>query len=790
MEPVNPGKPLAPRPTTPDRPAPGGPGVVAASTVVAGEPSTGTRLETIPAPEPTVRNGAPRSAYGDVIGAPMPALPTLAPVPDAFALLKALRHRWLLAVSVGLAFATATAAATWLLLPKSMNLVTATSKLMFRARETPPPFWVGSDSTDFNTFKQTQCDLMKTRPILQEAIRVAKENGLDVTESPNFVTWLEKQLKIEGPAEIVEISLTAENPRDITILVNAITHTYLRIYLEDEKVKRETRLARVEQFQRQNEKEMQALLDKVHKIKQLVDGKPRNPREILTLENFTALQKEYYAVVSRLEKLQIHIDFEREKQKSGVVAPVPENLMLEQLEKDGDYKKLLDERTRIQNLIGAYRSYAQEGSPLVQGTLKGYQGDLDAVESRLQDRRKNLQPRLERQLRDSKPDLAGRKLQDLEYDSQLLAKERDVLAKRYEEQAKEVEKYYKDAPQTLDSMLKEVERKQRVAESLGMEVEARRIEANNPPRVTLVQEAVQPEPRDGNRQIKTIILAGASAFLFVGFCTAWLEFRSRRIHSPSEVVNELGMRLLGTVPALTENYRLCPLSLEDAPDGHIHDVVTESLDGIRTMLLHEARHMPLRTLMVTSGVSSEGKTTFSSLLALTLARAGIKTLLVDSDFIRPTANELFEMPLEPGLSEVLRGDIDLAAAVKPTRAANLSFLAAGKFDRQVGQVLAKGGMQKLLERFKEEYEFIVFDSCPVLSVANTLLIGQHVDGVILSILRDVSQMPRVYAAYQRLASLGIRVIGSVFIKDHSEGYGYHGYYGYGYSPKSSSVKQE
>lgn len=334
-------------------------------------------------------------------------------------------------------------------------------------------------------------------------------------------------------------------------------------------------------------------------------------------------------------------------------------------------------------------------------------------------------------------------------------------------------------------MLKEVERKQRVAESLGMEVEARRIEANNPPRVALVQEAVQPDSRDGHRQIKTIILAAVSAFLFVGFCTAWFEFRSRRLHSPSEVVHELGMRLLGTVPALSDNYRLKPLTLEETPDQHIHDVVTESLDGIRTMLLHEARHSPLHTIMVSSGVSSEGKTTLSSHLALALARAGIKTLLIDSDFIRPTAHQLFEMSLEPGLSEVLRGDVELADAVKPTRAANLSFLAAGKFDRQVSQILATGGIQKVLDKLREEYEFIIFDSCPVLSVANTLLIGQHVDGVILAILRDVSQMPRVHAAYQRLAALGIRVIGSVFIRDRSEGYGY--YYGYGYSPRASSA---
>src|SRR5207248_4295169 len=182
-------------------------------------------------------------------------------------------------------------------------------------------------------------------------------------------------------------------------------------------------------------------------------------------------------------------------------------------------------------------------------------------------------------------------------------------------------------------------------------------------------------------------------FLFVGFCTAWLEFRSQRLHSSDEVVNALGLRLLGTVPALPEKVRRHPLALDELPDRRFHNLVTESFDGIRTMLLHEARQQPLRTIMVASAVSGEGKTTLSSHLALSLAHAGRRTLLVDCDLVHPTLHQRFGQRLQPGLCEALRGEIEPADAILPTEAPGLALLPAGHFDRTVSQLLAKGHIE-------------------------------------------------------------------------------------------------
>src|SRR5262249_9087048 len=117
--------------------------------------------------------------------------------------------------------------------------------------------------------------------------------------------------------------------------------------------------------------------------------------------------------------------------------------------------------------------------------------------------------------------------------------------------------------------------------------------------------------------------------------------------------------------------------------------------------------------------------------------------------------------LQPGFSEVLLEEIDLASSIIETSVPGLSLLSAGQWDREVMDALAKDGVAELFERLKEEFDFIVVDSHPVLPAADSLLLGQHADAVILSVLREVSQAPRIYAACQRLSTLGIRILGAV-----------------------------
>jgi Mrp family chromosome partitioning ATPase len=125
-------------------------------------------------------------------------------------------------------------------------------------------------------------------------------------------------------------------------------------------------------------------------------------------------------------------------------------------------------------------------------------------------------------------------------------------------------------------------------------------------------------------------------------------------------------------------------------------------------------------------------------------------------------HEIFDIPKGPGLSDVLLGRADPAQAIQTTPLLpGLFILTAGQSARQVVPMLSQGRIPAFLKTLRSQYDYIVVDSSPVLPVADALLVGQHVDGVVFSIRPHFSQHPSVEAAYERLRAMRIKVVGAV-----------------------------
>ena len=275
------------------------------------------------------------------------------------------------------------------------------------------------------------------------------------------------------------------------------------------------------------------------------------------------------------------------------------------------------------------------------------------------------------------------------------------------------------------------------------------------------------------RPIARLKYAGVAAILLSGltfFGLVFWEYSHRRVYSSNDVTRGLNLPLLGTLPLLSDGARRGVPAGNQAENTHEQNALIESVDAIRTSLLHLARTENIHVVMVTSPSVGEGKTTLACHLAASLARGSRNTLLVDCDLRNPAAHRQFDLPNEPGFSEALRGEIDYDEAILPTPVARLSLLPAGKADRLAIQCLAQENVDKVFHMLKEQYEFIIIDVPPVLPVADSLLIGQYADAVLFAVMRNVSRLPAIHAAQQKLSALGIRMLGAVVIGEQADAF--------------------
>lgn len=152
----------------------------------------------------------------------------------------------------------------------------------------------------------------------------------------------------------------------------------------------------------------------------------------------------------------------------------------------------------------------------------------------------------------------------------------------------------------------------------------------------------------------------------------------------------------------------------------------------------------LKTILVTSSITGEGKSTVSSLLALTSARKGFKTLLIDCDLRRPSIHRLFRLDRTLGLADVLSDGVPFKGVIKKTSMENLDVVTAGKLIAHPSDLFNTQAMDTLVGELKFYYDYTIIDSPPVIPVSDPMILSQSTDGVVMvvkagSTAREVSR---------------------------------------------------
>jgi capsular exopolysaccharide synthesis family protein len=682
--------------------------------------------------------------------------PALASGPDFRALLGALGRRWLLATVLGGTLAAVAGGAAWFLLSAKytafaqLKIASTTPYLVFHNANNP------DSQSNFSLYQRTQAAALKNRYVLNAALKKEEVKQLRmVRDQAEPITWLEEELKVEVPdgSEIINVKLSGSEPAELVTLVNAVTQAYLQEVVNAERKQRSDRLAELDDIYNKAKEKVRIKRDTMRKRSDEAGGSNQSAlthKQLTLLTTFGELKKQHAQV--RFELLRAEGRLAAFKARAGKLdeAPVSESTVKAATEADASVVALNKSLAQVEDTLDRY---VQAGAPKTDSSMITLEGRRQSLLQKIEARYKELRPAIVEHLRLRGRDDYNVELARLQDEIAPLAAQEKTLLKEVQVLGAEADKIGTSSTE-MEMITAEIKQEETVMERVGHELEALQVELRSPPRVSLYQEAGL-QKKDNKRQLLATIMAPIAVLLGVCFCIGLMEFRARRIHSADEVVTGLGMRIVGTVPLAGGRGQ----ALQGAEaDGH---TLLESIDAIRTVLLRDASVQATQVVMVTSAQDGEGKTTLAGYLASSLARAGRRTLLLDCDLRRPACHQLFELPLQPGFSEVLLEEIDLEAAILPTTIPDLCVIPAGQWDRAVVQALAREGVLKLFEQLKQEFDFIIVDSHPVTEATDALLIGQHSDAVIFSLLRGVSHMPQVYGAGQQLSTLGIRVLGAV-----------------------------
>jgi capsular exopolysaccharide synthesis family protein len=210
--------------------------------------------------------------------------------------------------------------------------------------------------------------------------------------------------------------------------------------------------------------------------------------------------------------------------------------------------------------------------------------------------------------------------------------------------------------------------------------------------------------------------------------------------------------------------------------------LSESYRAVRTGLEFCRRSRPAQVLLVTSPHSGDGKSTSASNLAITLALAGRRVLLVDGDLRKPSQHQIQNCGRERGLAHVLKGLLPVSRAVHRTAVEGLDLLAAGPEVPNPAELFASRRLGDFLEEVRQLYDSVIIDSSPLLAVTDPCVIGSACDGIVLVVRATTLRRHEAERAKELLDALGVPVLGTVVngITREQVGYGYGQAYGYGY----------
>ena len=289
--------------------------------------------------------------------------------------------------------------------------------------------------------------------------------------------------------------------------------------------------------------------------------------------------------------------------------------------------------------------------------------------------------------------------------------------------------------------------------------------------VIIVAEAVEPQaPVKPKKLINVAATIGVALIIGIGAAFT-VEILDNRLRTAEQVKRFFGLTVIGKIPKLNEGERI--IESQDSKSR-----IVEAFRSLRTNLHFISLNSNLKTLLITSTEPAEGKSTIATNLAITLARTGKKILLIDLDLRKPTLHRVFSLDNDIGTINLLGDKIPIFEAIQKTQFENLHVITSGPIVASSFEVLISADICQLFKRLNN-YDLILIDSPPVMSVADTVTVADKVDGVLIVMNSGKVKIDMAKLALEQLGKAEAKVLGVVLNKvqltrDEQRYYNYYG----------------
>ncbi len=299
--------------------------------------------------------------------------------------------------------------------------------------------------------------------------------------------------------------------------------------------------------------------------------------------------------------------------------------------------------------------------------------------------------------------------------------------------------------------------------------------------IRIIEPASEPRSPSTPNNIVTVLTAAGIGFVLSASAAYVLEYLDDSIKTPNSATRLTGLPTLTGIATIEGSDKLVTISEPRSP-------TSEAFRVLRTAIQFSDVESNKRVLLVTSPIPGDGKSTTASNLAVVLAQAGHHVLLVDTDLRRPSLHRIFSLSNKRGLTSLLlalgqdddTGDMRglVTDTAQTTQVEGLRVLACGPVPPNPSELLGSPKMQRLLQLLAGQFDYVILDSSPTLSVTDATVLSTQADGTILVIRANKSRKDHVRQAIGRLQEVNATMIGLALnsLAPGTEGYGAYYYY--------------